>query len=672
MTEESPARRRIRDAIAPAVELARTYGARGILRRAVHEAKRRTGWYERAEPPATTVRNPDTSGGVRLLAVDHAAVKRVMASCPEAAAQAVADAQRVLGGEWPYFGATWWKIGWPPRWHEDPRTGVTAAADRPWTASGDVGGDIKWIWEPSRLSAAWLLPRAWLASGDHRYVAETWKMLHDWWERNPAGRGPNWYCAQELSFRCFAMIFAASAFAEHNAAADVAKLGAFLRVAGARMERTLGHGLSQRNNHGLSEAVGLWTLGVVLPDEPAAARWRARGAAAMRECIADQFTADGAYIQESLNYHRLAVHVLLWARWVSRSSGEPLPADVERALRASHRFLGAVTPSGELPNYGHQDGALLLPLSSRPYHDAAPLLTHLARDLGLPAAPGAWDEPAAWMGLAPAPRGAPAAPDDGLHITSSGYVVSSHRSGTVFGRVPQHRDHRPAHADALQLEIWLGGRHVALDPGTFAYSEPPPWDNGLAATRVHNTCSVGDRSQMRRRGRFLWTHWSTAQLEAHDRRPHASIWLASVRPAWGRDLVHTRLVHHDDAGIDVLDHLAGGGPGDVLRLHWNLAGTHWVKERGRWTDARTQVLVEAAQPADERTITGDPDGVLGWYSPTYGVKKPCTALELEVRGAAASFHSRFSDLAPPPPLPDDVRAAWLAGDLRTAFEAWSR
>lgn len=671
MTDESPRRRRIRDALAPAVELARTYGARGILRRAVHEAKRRSGWYEHTEP-SEPVRNPDKRNDVRLLVVDHAAVTRVMRSFPEAATQAVADAERVLGGEWPYFGGTWWKIGWPPRWHEDPRTGRIAASDRPWTASGDVGGDIKWIWEPSRLYAAWLLPRAWAATGEPRYVDATWQMFHDWWEHNPVGRGPNWYCAQELSFRCFAMIFAASAFRAHNAVADVARLGAFLRVAGARIERTLGHGLSQRNNHGLSEAVGLWTLGVVLPGEPAAARWRARGAAAMRECIVDQFAADGAYIQESLNYHRLAVHVLLWARWVSRATGEPLPAEVERVLRASHDLLAALTPSGELPNYGHQDGALLLPLSSRPQRDAAPLLAHLARDLGMPAVRGAGDEPAAWMGLAPRSGGGTAEPADGLRVTSSGYVVSSHRGGTVFGRVSLHRDHRPAHADALQLEIWLAGQHVALDPGTFAYSEPPPWDNGLAATRVHNTCSVGDRSQMRRRGKFLWTHWSRAQLHAHERRAHASLWLASVRPAWGLDLVHTRLVRHADTRIEVLDHLAGGRSTDVLRLHWNLAGTDWVKDHGRWTDWRSQVLLEAAQPAEERVIVGDPDGVLGWWSPTYGVKEPCTALELEVRGAAAMFYSRFSNLLMQPPLPDDVRAAWLAGDLEAAFAAWTR
>jgi hypothetical protein len=318
----------------------------------------------------------------------------------------------------------------------------------------------------------------------------------------------------------------------------------------------------------------------VLDGAPEAAAWRARGEAAMLECLADQFASDGAYIQESHNYHRLAVHVLLWAQFVARSFGTSAPGELDGALLGSFTFLDGQRPTGggELPNYGHNDGALLLALATGAHRDVRPTLQHLARSLGrpLPFAAGPWDEPAAWLGLGAGPRPPAPPPGDGLTLTSSGYVTSRRGPWMVASRIPAHGHHRPGQADALHVDVWHGARNLALDPGSYAYSEPPPWQNGLAETRVHNTCSAGDRSQMRRRGRFLWTHWSEATLLARDQDDGSSMWLASMRCAWGRDLLHTRLVRHDATGIDVLDLVAGAAP-DVRRLHWNLEGTAWAR-----------------------------------------------------------------------------------------------
>ena len=72
---------------------------------------------------------------------------------------------------------------------------------------------------------------------------------------------------------------------------------------------------------------------------------------------------------------------------------------------------------------------------------------------------------------------------------------------------------RPAHADQLHVDIWHKGVNIALDPGTFRYNAPPPWENGLAGTSVHNTLTINGQDQMTRAGKFLWLDWAQAQVE---------------------------------------------------------------------------------------------------------------------------------------------------------------
>ena len=56
--------------------------------------------------------------------------------------------------------------------------------------------------------------------------------------------------------------------------------------------------------------------------------------------------------------------------------------------------------SGEVPNLGANDGALILPLSSAEFNDFRPTVQAAARAFlrtGLP--PGDWDELSVWLGL---------------------------------------------------------------------------------------------------------------------------------------------------------------------------------------------------------------------------------------------------------------------------------
>ncbi len=86
-------------------------------------------------------------------------------------------------------------------------------------------------------------------------------------------------------------------------------------------------------------------------------------------------------------------------------------------------------------------------------------------------------------------------------------------------RAVKYQD-RPAQADQLHVELWWQGINIACDPGTYRYTAPPPWNNGLARTGVHNTVMVDGQEQMIRAGRFLWLDWAQAEKSFHKMYPH--------------------------------------------------------------------------------------------------------------------------------------------------------
>src|SRR5262249_39599855 len=96
-------------------------------------------------------------------------------------------------------------------------------------------------------------------------------------------------------------------------------------------------------------------------------------------------------------------------------------------------------------------------------------------------------------------------------FTISGTYVLGDWPRRAYLRCVDYRD-RPGQADQLHLDLWWDGVNLARDAGTFLYNGPPPWDNRLAGTPVHNTLVLDGQDQMRRAGRFLWVDWARGRL----------------------------------------------------------------------------------------------------------------------------------------------------------------
>ena len=114
----------------------------------------------------------------------------------------LAEAERILRGDLPFFGRLSFKSGFPPRWFQNPVTGQTVSPHQPWTQlrfASPAHGDMKFILEPSRFLFVYPLVRAYALSGDERFPQAFWNTMEDWAQCSPPMAGPLWICGQECS-----------------------------------------------------------------------------------------------------------------------------------------------------------------------------------------------------------------------------------------------------------------------------------------------------------------------------------------------------------------------------------------------------------------------------------------------------------------------------------------
>ncbi|NOX62603.1 MAG: hypothetical protein GXP42_11765 [Chloroflexi bacterium] len=567
--------------------------------------------------------------------------------------------QRLSRGELRLFTCLTAKTGFPPNWLRNPLTNREWPANQHWSRLDEFGrGDIKLIWELNRFGFVFDLVRLYARTGDEQLAELFWMAVEDWRSANPPQLGPNWKCGQEITFRVMAWCFGFYAFLTSPATTPerVVKLAHMIALSAERIEANLDYALSQRNNHSISEGVGLWTIGLLFPEFQCASRWRERGRDALHHTAYDLFYDDGAFVQHSFNYHRLALHDLIWAWRIGELNRDPLPNIVQRRIEESTHFLHGQMDreSGRLPHYGQDDGALILPLNHCHHRDFRPAIQagYFLIEGKRCFERGPWDEDLLWLWGPAALRASRQTREQGdFQAEIGGCCVLRTSSGLAFTRGPTFR-HRPGQADALHVDIWWRGQNIAIDPGTYSYNADPPWEgNPLAGARFHNTVTVDDRDQMERPGVFLWLPWLTTRVSLRrDITAHEiTVWEGEhdgyqrlPTPAWhGRALVRLPAEHWL-----VVDRLHSAGA-HRYRLHWLFDDFpyQWDEQAQRLsldTPAGMYFTALAASaPGRISLIRADETSPRGWQAPSYFCLKPALSLAFAVDAAALFFITHF-------------------------------
>ncbi len=503
--------------------------------------------------------------------------------------------------------------------------------DRDWWRIDDFDddiGDIKGIWEMSRLGWVPILALSAVRGNEEsRDTLNSW--LSDWCLRNGPYKGPNWKCGQETSIRILNL--AMGALVLRQARGPTPALIAFLEASLQRVYATRGYALAQNNNHGTSEAAGLFIGGewLELVGLPAGAKFAAAGRRQLERLAQKLINANGGFSQYSINYHRVVLDTLviveLWRRALELP--EFSHEFYRRCVAATEWLSNAVDErSGDAPNVGSNDGAHLLEFLNPEYRNFRPsvqlasvLFRHrLAFDLTEDVV-----APLSALGLAVPTERAPSRTsflDD-----EGGYACLRRREVSVFMRFPRFR-FRPGHADALHVDLWLRGQNVLLDGGTYSYNCDARTESYFMGVESHNTVQFDDRDQMKRVSRFLFaawpTSWSDEQIgEAGEKTTFA------VGYRDYRRVTHSRSVELSDQSLIISDRCDGFDRKAVLR--WRLGSQGWtIRRDGNEIDVTggngIVLRVKTELPIDRAEL------VRGHCSKYYSTMEEIQVLEVEV------------------------------------------
>ena len=568
----------------------------------------------------------------------------------------IEEADEICEGRFRHFSREAADRGFPPDWHEQPVTKQRFPADRHWSQIADFSnGDIKWTWELGRFSFVFPLVRAYWRTGDERYPEAFWRLFESFRDENPPNLGPHYKCGQEVSLRLMACCFGLYGFLDSPAttARRVELLTRSAAVSAQRIAGNIGYALSQKNNHSVSEAAGLWTCGLVFPELRGAAKWREHGRRLLESLAAKQIYDDGCFCMHSFNYQRFILHVFNWTIRLGDLNEQPLSDELKRRVKKSAELFYQLQDdkSGWLPNCGSDDGALVLPLTDCDYRDYRPVIqaTQMASNGERRYGPGRWDEEAMWLlgtdALSAALRQNERQPT--FAAEQSGYFAVRSESGFAFARCGGFK-HRPSHADSLHVDVWWRGQNIALDAGTYSYNAPPPWDNSLSKTNVHNTLSVDDCDQMEKASRFLWLPWlhGRSAPATTSQKGHLVHWQGQHDGYFRLEspVNHCRaLVRIGDQHWLVIDRLMGASE-HTCRLNWLLIDAEYQFDQ-------KQKLVSLETPeglyhvgcgavCDDAIcslVRADEESTRGWYSRRYYEKQPALSLALEATESEIVF-----------------------------------
>lgn len=572
---------------------------------------------------------------------------------PDAARKSViAAADQLMAGEWEVLGVARTDLE-RPDWFRDPVTGRRSdplrCAFKVNYRSQEETGNIKQVWEISRLQHLTLLATAWYLTGEDRYAQRVAAQLRSWWQDNPFLSGVHWTSGIEVGIRLISFAWIRRLLDSWPGAAALFEQDP-LAVAQVRWHQQYLAAFRSRgssaNNHVIAEAAGQLAASCAFPWFAESGRWRAQAAMLLERVLARNTFRSGINRELATDYQCFVAELGLLAAVEAAAAGHPV-SDSCWALLAAMTDSGAALLDAALrpPRQGDGDDGRAI-LLDPPADTRWPNLIAMGDALfgRLEWWPQVGQDAGSVLvgALAGAPREVPGRPphrpsrfpDAGIAILRTDQAGSPEIwcrcDGGPHGflSIAAH-----AHADALAVEVRYGGVDILADPGTYCYHGEPAWRSYFRSTIAHNTAEIGGRSQSTEGGPFLWQrHARTWELEVPS--PHLN-WTAehdgytSLSPrAW-----HRRSVRLDPRArvIDITDVIDGGS--HEVRLAFHFGPLVQVRRDGAraeltWPGAPVPGAARMELPGslEWSEHRGETKPILGWYSAGMGRREPATTL----------------------------------------------
>ncbi len=256
-------------------------------------------------------------------------------------------------------------------------------------------------------------------------------------------------------------------------------------------------------------------------------------------------------------------------------------------LKSAYQLYQIQDETGDVPNRGSNDGALIFPVTSCDYRDFRPIINTINYLLDNTRLydPGEYDEEILWFTDKPIKNlkdiQVNKLPRSSSSFYNSGLFTLRHNEGFLMVILRDIKT-RPGHLDQLHIDIWHKNLNILCDAGSYSYASD--LGRSLSLTGAHNTIQVDRKEQMNKKDPFFVYDWSRSKEIQNTDNTFIGTMISK------NGYKHTRSIKLIDNKYKIEDVVRGKGSICYLRLH-TPCQVNKVKEYIELTNKKETVAV---------------------------------------------------------------------------------
>ena len=457
--------------------------------------------------------------------------------------------------------------------------------------SGGKGGDVRIVWEASRLQQLVALAHiADIDPGNAKKAVQCYLLqFNSWYRNNPPYNGPHYISVMECALRIISLCFASSLLRDKIADDSywIKQSNLITSHAEIILERLSLH--SSSGNHTLTEAVGLIFAGKFYSNHPRASKWLKVGNSLFVDEFLRQTNQDGSGIEQTSWYLKFIFELAIVALPLLDSADQEI---VQERVDCVRNFLSKLVVDSQFLSYGDSDNGFAV---SR-YLD---FIRNSVRDKHQTG-----------------------------NFEDAGLIKITHGSTVVFfdyGNLGMSPSYGHGHADCLSVIFYYKGRCVLGDRGTYAYNSDDKLRRYFRSTAAHNTVSINQLDQSTQSTQFMWKNDILSELVLFTSNSEGSYALARHYGYAERfNSIHWRGIFVSVGGTLYVWDYVEGNP-NLIEGYWHFDPSV-IAEGNNIVHDNFKLLIEG-MPESSLSYFDCPDVPIGVTSDEYGALRPALTIK---------------------------------------------
>lgn len=374
--------------------------------------------------------------------------------------------------------------------------------------------DVKVPWELSRFQHVFTLGKAYWLTNDEKYAEEFKTQVEDWIYSNPIEGSVNWTCTMEVAIRAVNLITGYFLFCNSTIINNDfwAAFNKSLYLHGRFIIKNLEDSEQYKNNHYLSDIIGLVWLGIYFKDFEVRDRYRKNGSKLwlkiglekLKGEVHIQINEDGTDYEAATAYHRLVAEILMYTTILCERNHIYFDATYMNKLRKMCVFIKDILkPNGLCPLIGDMDDGRFI-ITSRYYSWERRDFRHILAVAGelfgekkFRSCSVDFEEDALFCRRKIKDKSINY-DMEAISYRNGGYYIFRNKSIYMLircGELSCRGMGNHSHNDQLSFEFNFENEDFIIDPGVYTYTSDYRLMKLFRSTRVHNTLCVQDFEQ---------------------------------------------------------------------------------------------------------------------------------------------------------------------------------